>query len=99
MPSAAALIRQQAQEIDALWDRLSHAYALVRRESPTEMIQEETEALGPCSTSDGIRNYDVRMQLTICPTGLGAGINQGRPDYSIFCSTKVLRRELELRAQ
>ena len=45
MPSAAALIGQQAQEIDALWDRLSHAYALVRRESPTEMIQEETEAL------------------------------------------------------
>jgi hypothetical protein len=45
MPSAAALIRQQAQEIDALWDRLSHAYALVRRESPTEMIQKETEAL------------------------------------------------------
>ena len=27
-PGAAALIRQQAQEIDALWDRLSHAYAL-----------------------------------------------------------------------
>jgi len=39
------LIRQQAQEIDALWDRLSHAYALVRRESPAEMIQEEMEAL------------------------------------------------------
>ena len=45
MPPAAALIRQQAQEIDALWDRLSHAYALVRREFPTETIQEETEAL------------------------------------------------------
>ena len=44
-PGAAALIRQQAQEIDALWDRLSHAYALVRRESPAEMIQEEMEAL------------------------------------------------------
>ena len=29
MPSAAALIRQQAREIDDLWDRLSHAYALV----------------------------------------------------------------------
>ena len=43
--SAAALIRQQAQEIDDLWDRLSHAYALVRRESPAEMIQEEMEAL------------------------------------------------------
>jgi hypothetical protein len=39
------------------------------------------------------------MQLTIRPTGLGAGINQGRPDYSVFCSTKALRRELELRAQ
>ena len=43
-PGAGALIRQQAQEIDALWDRLSRAYAL-RRESPTEMIQEEMEAL------------------------------------------------------
>jgi hypothetical protein len=32
-------------EIDELWDRLSHAYALVRRESPAEMIQEELEAL------------------------------------------------------
>jgi hypothetical protein len=45
MPSAAALIRQQAREIDDLWDRLSHAYALVRHESPAEMIQEEMEAL------------------------------------------------------
>ena len=44
-PGAGALIRQQAQEIDALWDRLSRAYALVRRESPAEMIQEEMEAL------------------------------------------------------
>jgi low affinity Fe/Cu permease len=34
------------------------------------------------------------MQLTIGPTGLDAGINQSRPDYSVFCSTK-LRRELE----
>jgi hypothetical protein len=34
-PLAAALIRQQAKEIDDLWDRLSHAYALVRRESPS----------------------------------------------------------------
>ena len=44
-PPAATLIRQQAQEIDDLWDRLSRAYALVRRESPSEMIQEEMEAL------------------------------------------------------
>jgi hypothetical protein len=40
-PPAAALIRQKAHEIVDLWDRLSHAYALVRRESPAEMIQEE----------------------------------------------------------
>ena len=44
-PNAAALIRQQAHEIDDLWDRLSRAYALVRRESPAEMIQEEMEQL------------------------------------------------------
>ena len=98
MPSAAALIRQQAQEIDALWDRLSHAYALVRRESPTEMIQKETEALR-APTSDGI--HDVLMPLTIRPTGLGAGIYQGRPDYSHLGganSESTARRELELRA-
>ena len=44
-PAAATLIGQQAQEIDRLWDRLSRAYALVRRESPSEMIEEEMEAL------------------------------------------------------
>jgi hypothetical protein len=45
MPSAPALIRQQAREIDDLRDRLSHAYALVRHESPAEMMREEMEAL------------------------------------------------------
>jgi hypothetical protein len=44
-PRAAALIRQQAQEIDDLWDRLSRAYALVRNDSPAEMIREEMELL------------------------------------------------------
>ena len=44
-PNAAALIRQQARQIDDLWDRLSRAYALVRRESPGEMIQAEMEQL------------------------------------------------------
>jgi hypothetical protein len=44
-PRAAALIRQQAQEIDDLWDRLSRAYALARDESPVEMIQEELDLL------------------------------------------------------
>jgi len=51
-PGAAALIRQQAQEIDALWDRLSHAYALVRRETPAEMIQKEIE-VGCCNQLRG----------------------------------------------
>jgi hypothetical protein len=45
VPSAAALILQQANEIDDLWDRLSRAYALVRQESPAEMIQEEMKQL------------------------------------------------------
>ena len=43
--NAATLIRQQAREIDDLWDRLSRAYALVRQESPAEMIQDEMEQL------------------------------------------------------
>ena len=92
MPSAAALIRQQAQEIDALWDRLSHAYALVRRESPTEMIQKETEA-GHARPATEFAIHDVLMPLTIRPTGLGAGIYQGRPDYSHLGGAiqKVLR--------
>ena len=34
-PTAATLIRQQAHEIDDLWDRLSRAYALVRNEIPS----------------------------------------------------------------
>jgi hypothetical protein len=44
-PTAATLIRQQAREIDDLWDRLSRAYALVRQESPARMIQDEMEVL------------------------------------------------------
>ena len=44
-PRAAALIRQQAEEIDNLWDRLSRAYALVRRETPAEMVHQEMEEL------------------------------------------------------
>jgi hypothetical protein len=44
-PLAAVLIRQQAREIDDLWDRLSHAYAIVHSQSPAEMIQEEMQAL------------------------------------------------------
>jgi hypothetical protein len=44
-PNAAALIRQQASEIDDLWDRLSRAYALVRDESPAELIQDEMAQL------------------------------------------------------
>ena len=45
MPAAAALIRQQARKIDDLWDRLSRAYALLRAESPAEMMHEEMEQL------------------------------------------------------
>ena len=45
VPSAAAFIRQQAHEIDDLWDRLNRAYALIRHESPSELIQEEMEQL------------------------------------------------------
>jgi rubrerythrin len=44
-PTAAALIRQQAHEIDDLWDRLSRAYALVRNETPAEMIHEEIKEI------------------------------------------------------
>jgi hypothetical protein len=58
VPSAAALIRQQAHEIDDLWDRLSGAYALFRRESPSEMIQKEMEEL--MAMLEGRRNAQLK---------------------------------------
>ena len=44
-PSAAALIRQQARDIDELWDRLSRAYLAVRREIPSDELRREIEQL------------------------------------------------------
>ena len=44
-PSAAALIRQQARDIDELWDRLSRAYLAVRREIPHDELRQEIEVL------------------------------------------------------
>jgi rubrerythrin len=60
-PNAAALIRQQAHEIDDLWDRLSRAYALVRDESPAEMIQDEMKQLQAM--------LDGRQKLQLKKTG------------------------------
>ena len=51
-PSAAALIRQQARDIDELWDRLSRAYAVIRRETPSDDLQREIEQLrAPAGTT------------------------------------------------
>ena len=44
-PSAAALIRQQARDIDELWDRLSRAYLAVRGEIPSDELRREIEDL------------------------------------------------------
>jgi hypothetical protein len=44
--AAAALIRQQASEIDSLWDRLTHAYMAMRGEvSDDSHIKNEFEEL------------------------------------------------------
>jgi len=51
-------IRQQAQEIDDLWDRLSRAYALARDESLVEMIQEELDLLR--AMLDERRSFQLR---------------------------------------
>jgi len=56
-PAAAAFIRQQAYEIDNLWDRLSRAYALIRRETPSEMIQEEISEIQ--ALLEGRRQLDM----------------------------------------
>jgi hypothetical protein len=37
--------RQQARDIDELWDRLSRAYAVIRRETPFHELQREIEQL------------------------------------------------------
>jgi hypothetical protein len=53
-PTAAMLIRQRAEEIDLLWDRLNRAYAIARREMPSDAMQ--TEVAGgsvKTSQSDG----------------------------------------------
>src|ERR1044072_7413726 len=63
-PHAAALIRQQAHEIDDLWDRLSRAYALVRNESPAEMIHDEMEQLR--AMLDERRNHPSRCSASKC---------------------------------
>jgi len=46
-PSAASLIRQQAREIDELWDRLSRAYAVVRRETPATSFKWRSSGFVP----------------------------------------------------
>ena len=39
----ALLIRQQARDIDELWDRLSRAYLAIRREIPSDELRREIE--------------------------------------------------------
>jgi hypothetical protein len=73
-PAAAALIRQQANEIDDLWDRLSRAYALVREESPAEMIQEEMKQLQ--AMLEGRRNSQPRTMGSL-PLKLSRGWEGG----------------------
>jgi hypothetical protein len=70
-PIAASLIRQQAHEIDDLWDRLSRAYALVRSESPAEMMQEEMKELH--AMLEGRRNSQLGMKPHL------SKISQGKP--------------------
>jgi rubrerythrin len=70
-PTAASLIRQQAHEIDDLWDRLSRAYALVRNESPAEMMQEEMKELH--AMLEGRRTSQTR------DGGSSQQISQGKP--------------------
>jgi hypothetical protein len=82
-PTAATLIRQQAREIDDLWDRLSRAYALVRQESPAEMIQDEMEALRAMldeRRSSQLKKSWCRSRLVSAP-----GLKKDRPDYTVYC--------------
>jgi rubrerythrin len=68
-PTAATLIRQQAHEIDDLWDRLSRAYALVRNESPSEMVQEEMKEIH--AMLEGRRNSQLGPAAHLSKIGQG----------------------------
>ena len=37
------------------------------------------------------------MPLTMRPTGLGAGIDKGRPDYTVYCGGWAVGRTYEIR--
>jgi hypothetical protein len=64
-PSAATLIRQQARDIDELWDRLSRAYLAVRREIPTDELRQEIKCFER-SWQGGGRNEEGRPLQEAC---------------------------------
>ena len=37
------------------------------------------------------------MPLTLCPTGLGSGIDKDRPDYTVYCGGWAIGRIYETR--
>jgi hypothetical protein len=69
--TAATLIRQQAHEIDDLWDRLSRAYALVRKESPSERIHEQMKEIHVMLEGRRISQLGMKRHLS--------KVSQGKP--------------------
>jgi hypothetical protein len=85
--AAAALIRQQASEIDSLWDRLTHAYMAMRGEvGDDSSIMDECEELGRSGPKqsargqkvDGILPRRTRRTRARALGQSGAGGNRGR---------------------
>ena len=60
------------------------------------MIGRSTPLLTFCSTSGGAGS-DALMPFTMRPTGLGAGIDKDRPDYTVFCGEWAIGRIYETR--
>ena len=60
------------------------------------MIGRSTSRLTFCSTSDGAGS-DILMPLKLRPTGLGAGIDKDRPDYTVYCGGWAVGRIYETR--
>ena len=60
------------------------------------MIGRSTPLLIFCSTSGGAGS-DALMPLKLRPTGLGAGIDKDRQDYTVFCGEWAIGRIYETR--
>jgi hypothetical protein len=86
--TAATLIRQRAHEIDDLWDRLSRAYALVRKHAESRRFERTLDLPLPCAVTLGSAPspLDAASRLPIAYASLNAGWPTRPQPISTFSS-------------